>query len=157
MNNRPAITGNLAYKLDYEAQRVRKPVRTAKTQQSRRQAAKRLNLAVLLFYVAIICAMAFCLIGREVKIYAQNAELAESRTELLNLQAKTKEKMMEAEAALDLKQIEADAVATYNMQRPETHQVVYVDLKKDDYVETKNNEEADFNLGKNILGIIANW
>lgn len=155
MNNRPAITGNLAYKLDYEAQAPRKALRTAQTQKTKKQAVKKVNLAVLLFYMVIICAMAFCLIGREVKIYAKNSELAKMQGELTNLQAQSKQRLMEAEAELDLNAIEQTAVNEYNMKRPETHQVVYVDLKQDDYIEGSKKQEKS-SVGDKVLGIINN-
>lgn len=155
MNNRSVVTGNLAYKLDYEEQKIKKPLRTTKTQQVKKQAAKKVNLAVLLFYMVIIGAMAFCLIGREVKLYAKSSELSAMESELTNLQAKSKQIMMEAEAVLDFNAIEQTAMEEYNMKRPETHQVVYVDMQKDDYIEGgKNNEETGV---QKVLGIIKNW
>lgn len=77
MNNRPVITGNLAYRLDDTAQSMpaKHTVRTNDAQ-NRKQAVKKVNLAVILFYIVIIGAMAFCLISREVKIYAKNSQIA---------------------------------------------------------------------------------
>lgn len=156
MNNRPAITGNLAYKIDYEEQTAKRPLRTAKTEQVKKQAAKKVNLAVLIFYMVIIGAMAFCLIGREVKLYAKSSEVSALQNELTNLQAKSKQIMMEAEAELDFAAIEQTAVEKYNMKRPETHQVVYVDMQQDDYIEGGNQSSGTGPIQK-VLGIIKNW
>lgn len=156
MNNRPVITGSLAYKLDYEEQRVRKPLRTAQTRQVKKQAARRVNLAILAFYMILIGAMAFCLVGREVKLYAKSSELSSVKSDLTNLQAKSKQIMMEAEAVLDFNTIEKTAMEEYNMKRPETHQVVYVDMQKDDYIEGGMQKEGKGALQK-VLGIIKNW
>lgn len=155
MNNRPVITGSLAYKIDFEDEPVKKSIKTTNQQQFKKQEKKRVSLAVLLFYVILIGAMAFCLIGREVKLYAKSAALSSKQTQLTELQAKSKQMLMSAEDELDFAQIEKTAVEKYNMSRPETHQVIYVDMEKNDYIEG-GREESPGALQK-LLGIIKEW
>ena len=155
MNNRPVITGSLAYKIDFEDAPVKKSVKTTNQQQFKKQEKKKVSLAVLLFYVVLIGAMAFCLIGREVKLYAKSAALSAKQTELTDLQAKSKQTLMDAEAELDFAQIEQTAVEKYNMSRPETHQVIYVDMEKNDYIE--GGKEDTTGALQKLLGIIKEW
>ncbi len=155
MNNRPVITGSLAYKIDFEDAPVKKSLKTTNQKQLKKQEKKRVSLAVLLFYVIIIGAMAFCLIGREVKLYAKSAELSSKQTQLTELQAKSKQMLMDAESELDFAQIEQTAVEKYNMSRPETHQVIYVDMEKNDYIEGGREESAG--ALQKLLGIIKEW
>ncbi len=157
MNNRPVITGNLAYRLDDTAQSLpAKHTVRANDAQTRKQAVKKVNLAVILFYIVIIGAMAFCLISREVKIYAKNSQIAAMQSELMNLRSQSKQLSMEAEGELDFKEIEQTAVNKYNMKRPETHQIVYVNLPQNDYIESsaKNNGKS---FTQKVLGIIRKW
>lgn len=157
MNNRPVLTGNLAYRLDEEERGLTKQsANHTHAAVQRKQAAKKVNLAVILFYIVIIGAMAFCLISREVKIYAKNSQIAQMQSELSGLQAQSKQLSMEAEAELDFKEIEQTAVSKYNMSRPETHQIVYVNLPQNDYIETSA-KKSEKSFTQKVLGIIKKW
>lgn len=152
---RPVVSGNLAYDYsDYEEKHERYVKNKASA--AKQQAAKKVNLGVIIFYAIIIGAVAFCLIGREVKIYAKNSEIAALEKEVINLQAQSKQYKMEAEAALDLNAIEQTAVNDYNMKRPETHQIVYVNLQQEDVVQSGENTEKP-GLMQKVLGIISKW
>lgn len=157
MNNRPVLSGNLAYRLT-EDDKVfpQSNTNVAKAAKQRKQAVKKVNLAVILFYIVIIGAMAFCLISREVKIYAKNSQIATMQSELSGLQAQSKQLAMEAEAELDFKEIEQTAVSKYNMSRPETHQIVYVNIPQSDYIE-KSSKNTEKSFGQKVLGIIKKW
>lgn len=74
----------------------------------------------------------------------------------MNLRSQSKQLSMEAEGELDFKEIEQTAVNKYNMKRPETHQIVYVNLPQNDYIESsaKNNEKS---FTQKVLGIIRKW
>lgn len=153
---RPVVSGNLAYDYDkyYEEEQVKTSKKPAEAKQS--QAKKQISLGVIMFYAIVICAMAFCLIGREVEIYARNSEVAERESELVRMRAQAKQYKMEAEAELDLAAIEQTAVEEYNMKRPETHQIVYVNLHQEDVIEGSGEAKRPTVVQK-VLGIINNW
>ncbi len=152
---RPVVSGNLAYDYDYyeqESKDVAKKTAEVKQKQEKRA----VNLNVVLFYALVICAIAFCVIGREVEIYARNSEIAKKEQQLVNLRAQSKQYKMEAEATLDLNEIEQTAINDYNMKRPETHQFVYVDLHREDVIAGVNEEQKPTPVQK-VLGIINRW
>ena len=151
---RPVVSGNLAY--DYSNYEEKQRYVKNKAKAAKREESRKVNLGVIIFYAVIIGAVAFCLIGREVKIYAKNSEIAALEKEMINLQAQSKQYKMEAEAALDLNEIEQTAVNDYNMKRPETHQIVYVNLQQEDVVQSGEYNEKP-GLMQKVLGIISKW
>lgn len=154
---------NPAYKPEYRpTQSGLKKKAAIKQNNASKDKAKNLNVAVAIFYIAVIFAVAFCLVGREVSLYEKSSEINRLETKLDTARSEAKQARVAAETAVNLKTIEESATTKFAMSRPEKSQTVYINIQQEDYTE----KTAEKNFGeelqqgiqssiKNIFGIFG--
>ncbi len=148
--------GNLALKPAYEAVQTRENRKVVKKQAKPKSKAKTLNIAVAVFYIVVIFAIAFCLISREVSLYEKSSEINRLENKLEDAQTDTKQAQIAAESAVDLKKIEEAATTKYGMSRPEQNQTAYINIQQDDYVEKAAKKDAGLALQQSIQSGLKN-
>ncbi len=128
--------GNLALNPAYKPQYQPTPKSLRKKSIStQRGKSHKVNVAVAIIYIAIISAIAFCMVAREVQIYEQSNQARQLTVALGKLQSENTQAMLDAERSVDLKHIEQVATGQFGMIRPEKYQTVYISIHQDDYVE----------------------
>ncbi len=148
---------NPAYRPQYQPTQANlKKKAVLKAHETGKKKAKSINVAVALFYIAVIFAVAFCLIGREVSIYEKSAEISRLQNKLEQAQSETKQARIAAEKSVDLKTIEDNATNKFAMSRPEKTQTVYINIKQQDYAEKTADKDAGVELQQNIQAGIKN-
>ena len=157
--------GNLAYKPRTPKVQVKKKETERKIKEKER--AQMIARKVTVFRILYIVTLAFSatfMISKFVAVYDTGQEKNALINQLEKKQAYTSQKVFEMEQSVDLKEVEKIASEELGMQRPEKHQVIYVDVKTNDLsevtasdVEGIKNRSSDFfgNLKKNIIGIFS--
>ena len=149
---------NLAYK-DFEEYQV---VEEANKAPSKKQKAVR-NFKPIIFAL-ILSAAAYYMISKNVVLYETNQEIKQKQSELTELETYTSQRAFELEQSVDLATVEHIATTKLNMQRPESYQIEYVSLKRDDVTEITANEvegvknkvnKAAQGVKRNIVGIFT--
>lgn len=153
--------GNLAispgYKPSYQpSQAALKRKAELKRMEQQKAKAKNLNIAVAVFYMALIFAIAFCLVSREVSLYEKSSEISRLENRLEQAQSETKRAQIEAEQAIDLNALEEAAATKYAMSRPEKTRTVYINIQQEDYVEKVSEKNFGTNLQQNIQNSMRN-
>lgn len=135
-----------AYQPTQTALRKKADVSTGANRNKAKQQ-KKLNLFVALIYIAVIFAVALCLVTREVRLYEKSNTVNALQTNLENAVTETKQAMVASERAIDLGTVETAAVTKYRMSKPQKNQTIYINVRQDDYVETT----ADKHVGASLL------
>ncbi len=153
--------GNLAispgYKPSYQpSQAALKRKAELKRMEQQKAKAKNLNIAVAVFYMALIFAIAFCLVSREVSLYEKSSEISRLENRLEQAQSETKRAQIAAEQAIDLNALEEAAATKYAMSRPEKTRTVYINIQQEDYVEKVSEKNFGTNLQQNIQNSMRN-
>lgn len=153
--------GNLAispgYKPSYQpSQAALKRKAELKRMEQQKAKAKNLNIAVAVFYMALIFAIAFCLVSREVSLYEKSSEISRLENRLEQAQSETKRAQIAAEQAIDLNALEEAAASKYAMSRPEKTRTVYINIQQEDYVEKVSEKNFGTNLQQNIQNSMRN-
>ena len=86
--------------------------------------------------ILIITSLAFLLLARYAIITEKTARLTKLRAEYETAEGVVVQKEFNLEREVDLKKIEEIATTRLNMQRPEKHQMVYINMNNSDYTET---------------------
>ena len=135
---------NLAYKYDYreEEKPGRQRVKVDRKRVQKRAKKNEISYLSKIIYVFVLAASAIFMIAQFV-----NVNEAESR-----LAAKQEDYAFE-EQSVDLSKIEQEATGRLGMKRPESHQIVYVDVKQDDVTEKTSGEVEG--LGNRIAGFFS--
>ncbi len=107
---------------------------------------KKSNLVVALIYIAVIFAVALCLVTREVRLYEKSNRVHALQNQYEDAATATKQAMVASEQAVDLTTIEQVAMTKFNMSKPQKHQVIYINVCQDDYVE----KVADKQVGEDF-------
>lgn len=155
------IYGNLAYKYDYNSGK------TAKSKPEREKTHKK-NKKTDLSYggkIAMVLVVAFAavfMIIQYVTVNETSSDLRAAVTEYNFQKSVTAQKSFELEQSVDLSKIEAEATSRLGMQRPEAHQIVYLDVKKSDITTKTAGEVEGFanrfsNLMSNIKSNIVEF
>ena len=134
--------GNLALK-DYE-------YKTVKTKKRKRQAVRvRRNTEAMLnrkrnikrmVAVVVMSVSAGFMISEFVAVHETRQHVRELTRELSAQEAISSQKIFELEQSIDLGEIERIATTRLGMQRPESYQIIYVNVKSDDVTETTAGE-----------------
>ncbi len=153
--------GNLAispgYKPSYQpSQAALKRKAELKRIEQQKAKAKNLNIAVAVFYMVLIFAIAFCLVSREVSLYEKSSEISRLENRLEQAQSETKRAQIAAEQAIDLNALEEAAATKYSMSRPEKTRTVYINIQQEDYVEKVSQKNFAANLQHNIQNSMKN-
>ena len=85
-------------------------------------------------------------------ITEKTAQVQKLTAELQNVDSYIVQKECEMEQSLDLKKVEEIATTKLGMQRPEKHQLVYIDMNNKDYAEKSGN---DTNSTPGLLAYIS--
>lgn len=143
-NNPYRVSGSAAYRLDYEANRVRQPRPDVRPQvQPRRQPAPRPRVqvrpagAVSLLAVVGFAAVAVCavlLLIANARLMVLNDETVELRSQLEALQAEEATLLAQRDKAYDLDAIKAQLTASGAMVQPQPSQITYLNADQPDSV-----------------------
>ena len=156
--------GNLAYKPKTSHRQVRLDIenRRIKEKEHEEMVARRVT-TIRILYIVTLALSAIFMISKFVAVYDTEQEIKSLNRQLEQKQSYTSQKIFEMEQSIDLTEIERKA-AKLGMQRPEKHQVIYVDVKTNDLseltasdVEGLKNRSASFfdKLIQNIVGIFT--
>lgn len=150
--------GNLAMKPEYrpEYQKVNNNRNAEQLPGRTKSKAKSVNVAVAVFYIALIFAIAFCLVSREVSLYEKSSEINRLENRLEQAQTETKQAKIAAESAVDLKKIEEAATTKFGMSRPEKNQTIYINIQQDDYTEKTASKDIGLEIQHSIQSGIKN-
>ncbi|MBQ7792350.1 MAG: hypothetical protein IJ367_02515 [Clostridia bacterium] len=94
---------------------------------------KRLNHLKAAIVIAFFIIGGISLILQNVQITEQSNKNAKLKTQYAELYSSNKKKEIEINQKIDLKTVEELAVASYNMNRARKEQIVYIDVKGQDY------------------------
>lgn len=137
---------NPAYRPDYQPTQTSLRKKADITSAKHVKATKKSGLLVALIYIAVIFSIALCLVTREVRLYEKSNRVNALQQELEEAETATKQAIVASEQAIDLVMIEANATTKYGMSKPQKHQVIYINVCQEDYVE----KTADKQLGDNF-------
>ena len=153
------VKGNLAYKYDYTKEdREQKKQSVKKTAPAKHKKAKR-NLSYIekVASVLIVASSAVFMIAQYVSVSETQSALNEIITKYRFEESVTSQKAFELEESIDLSKIETEATSRLGMHRPEKHQVVYLDVKRDDMtVKTADEVEGFSNRFADLIVNIKN-
>lgn len=128
------VHGSSALKLERQAS-VKKNVKTVKRTRKVSAAAKRKSAFTNFLCIIAITAMAFCMLYRYAQITEKSSQVALLKNELEEAESAIVQKQFELERSVDLKTIESVAISRLGMQTPDKQQIVYIDMKNEDFVE----------------------
>ena len=157
--------GNLAYQPRTPKIQAKKEDSQLKIKEKERaqMIARRVTVLRILYIITLALSATF-MISKFVAVYDTEQEIASLTKQLEQKQSYTSQKIFEMEQSIDLKEVEKKAGEELGMQRPEKHQVIYVDVKTNDVTEVTasdvegiKNRSSDFfeTLTKNIIGIFS--
>jgi len=138
--------GTSAYKLEKTELKKRKAVKKGKSKARRTRGVK------TVFGILAVTALAFLLLFRYAMITEKTAQVQKLTAELQNVDSYIVQKECEMEQSLDLKKVEEIATTKLGMQRPEKHQLVYIDMNNKDYAEKSG---KDTNSTPGLLAYIS--
>ena len=133
------IYGNLAYK--YDNNKTTK-VKTSGEKNNKKNKKNDLSYGGKIAMVLVVAFAAVFMIIQYVTVNETASDLKVAIAEYNFQKSVTAQKSFELEQSVDLSKIEAEATSRLGMQRPESHQVVYLDVKKSD-VTTKTAGEVE--------------
>lgn len=155
--------GNLAYEYDPPI-KEREPRRTVhksnKHRNARARSGQKMKILKRIAAIVLMAASAGYMISQFVAVNETEQELNSLKRQLAEAQAYTSQKVFELEQSVDLSEIEKEATTRLNMQRPESYQTIYIDVKQEDVTEVTadavesvpNRISAFFGkIGKNIV------
>ncbi|MGN0162321.1 MAG: hypothetical protein ACI4EA_01890 [Candidatus Ornithomonoglobus sp.] len=169
--------GNLAYKYDYidgnktgyrsreNRQSGKASANTASEQMRRaaeRKKTKKISFPAKVASIVVVTISAISMIVQFVEVKETLAVLDEAKTQYAFEQSVTSQKSFELEQSIDLSKIEQEATTRLGMKRPERHQIVYIDVPKDDVTEKTAGEVEGFKnravaVGKSIISHIVEF
>ena len=128
---RVPTNGSSAYK--YEREYVQ-PDRSVKKGISRKQRHK--GSGGTLFAGVVVTALAFVLLFRYACITEMSATLTSLKGQYEEVNSVAVAKEFELEQEVDLNKVQEIASSELGMQKPEKHQIVYIDMQNTDYTES---------------------
>lgn len=158
--------GNLAVKEEYRTYKRRKPqkkVNNVKMRNSKRMLDRSIAIRRM-FAVVVVSVSAGFMISQFIGVNDARQELTALQSELADQEALTSRKVFELEKSVDLDEIEKIATTRLGMQRPESHQTIYLNVKGSDVtektageVEGAGNRIAAFfkSIGSNIVSAFS--
>ena len=129
--------GTVAYKKPQQT--VKKPARAEQNVKSivkdKREMLNRKVTLLRIAYMLIIAFSASFMISKYVAVNETASEIRALSKELENTRAYTSQRVYEMERNIDLSEVEEIATTELGMQRPESYQIIYVNVDKDDLSE----------------------
>ncbi len=135
--------GTSAYKIEQYNEYTSKAQRKQEEKlekQSVQKVATRKKLTVILSAVFVTAIAFLCL---NVMLLQASATYSRSVDELEDIKMRNAQLAFDVASGIDLSLVETKAKTQFGMQRPESHQNVYVDVVQSDYVETFNPASSD--------------
>ena len=126
------VNGNLAYKYNYIREEEQVANKPKQKNVKRAKKPKKLSYAAKIASVFIVAASAMFMIVQYVTVNDTKSTLNAAVKEYEFEKSVTAQKSFELEQSIDLSKIEAEATSRLGMLRPEKHQIVYLDVKKND-------------------------
>ncbi len=148
------IYGNLAYKFESaEDEKANKKIKPSKKKAKNKKTD--ISYGGKIAMVLTVAAAAVFMIIQYVTVNETATDLAAAVKEYKFEESVTAQKSFELEQSVDLSKIEAEATSRLGMQRPESHQIVYLDVKKSDVtVMTAGQVEGFSNRFVNLMNSI---
>lgn len=167
--------GNLAYKYDYRAYKApekhRERINKSNVQEkrvqgkassvnrnSRKKAGNKISYFSKVVSVIVTAAAAIFMIVQFVEVNETLSDLRSMQSQYAFEESVTAQKSFELEQSIDLSKIEEEATGRLGMKRPDSHQIVYVDVKQDDITEKTADEVEGFGnrVSKMFSSLISN-
>ena len=155
------------YRQEEEAVPVRRVKKVRKVKRGTRQVFitntdKSSRPSVLVFIAITMMAVCFGLgVVSYSMVTTQTARNNKLRTELKSMQSRTAELSIEVTQSMDLVEIERIARTRLEMSEPQLHQIVHVNVPRENYTvyltETENMTYAKAEVGSNGLGSLFNF
>lgn len=111
---------------------------------------------VFVFSFILAAALAFTLLGRYAIITEKTAQIEALKMEYETVNSMVVSGEYEFEQSIDLKKVEETAIEKLGMQRPEKHQMVYINMNNEDYCEVKGGTSQGF-LASLLSGVSRLW
>lgn len=131
--------GNLAYDYPPEPEtRTERPKRqiTGKRKEKRSaMASKKINIQRMAAILTLALSAGY-MISQFVAVHESRKEISVLEEQLRAAEAVTSQKAFELERSVDLSEIEKEATTRLGMQRPEKHQIIYINVPMDDVTDT---------------------
>ena len=148
-----------SYASAYYAQRAKAPVQNQQTvkkvEKDRREMIHRKLTLLRIVYMGIIALSAAFMISKFVAVNETAGEIKRLNNELDSMRAYTSQRVFELEQSIDLSEVEEIATTRLGMQRPESYQIIYVNVDKNDISEvTAGDVEGAKNDVKSFAGKI---
>ena len=131
--------GNLAIDESYDYRHERRRKKQDNNKKSKRNQEQMLNRKKNIRRIIAVVAMSLSagfMISEFVTVHETRQQLAALNKELSEQEAVTSQKVFELEQSIDLDEIERIATTRLGMQRQQSHQVIYVNVKSEDVTET---------------------
>ena len=137
-------TGAEAYKKTVHPQQKQERLHTQPAVKSfvkdkNEMAHRRLTLQRIVYMLIIALAASF-MISKYVAVRETAGEIKSLQNQLESTRAYTSQRIFEMERNIDLSEVEEIATTELGMQRPESYQIIYVNVDKDDLSELKASE-----------------
>ncbi|MBP3360506.1 MAG: hypothetical protein J6N52_06615 [Clostridia bacterium] len=170
------VNGNLAYKKDFVTNPIRpektlnkvtvkaKNVTVAKKAKDSREMVRRRVTLLRIMYMAVIAFSATFMISKFVTVNDTAGRIQSLNKELASTRSYTSQRIFEMERSVDLSEVEEIASSRLGMQRPESYQMIYVDVEQEDVSEVtagevegaKNELKSMFSkLARNIIELFS--
>lgn len=147
---------NLAYQSKRTTQALTHDIRPVL--EKKRAKEKRLQHLRAAIVIAFFIIGGISLILQNVQITEQSKKNATLKSQYAELYSANKKKEIEINQKIDLKTVEELAVASYNMNRARKEQVVYIEVKGQDYGVMAKNRPQEETTEKNfnvLTGLLA--
>lgn len=156
--------GNLAYKYDYreeKKQNIQKKVNKSRKHGTKARK-KQLGYPAKLALVLTAAMSAIFMISQFVEVNETETKLSRTKKEYRFEESVTAQKTFELEQSIDLSKIEKEATTRLGMHRPDRHQMVYLNVQRDDVTEKTAGEVEGFknrilSLGGSIISNIVDF
>ena len=133
---------------------------TAKKTATKKQATvknetKKIKARVVM-YIAVLFAVLFAISYRNSMIAEEFSEIKSMKSELASLEKENEQLKANIESSLNLNNVEKTAIETFGMTKLDNGRTVYINIPKQDYVQSAT-EEVVLEENDNWFDKITNW
>ena len=139
--------GNLAYK-NYAFDEIPQKTKQKTKENIEPKTAPRAKKAYMRYigWILAVSAAAAFMVASFATVQDTRYEVSQLRAELSDMETITSQKAFDFEKSVNLSQIEEEATSRLGMQRPESYQYVYVNVKQADKIEKTASGEEGFGI-----------
>lgn len=110
--------------------------------------ARRVFVVKVVAFLVFLGVLASIILSMDARLTEQSEKVSAMKKEYSKLLSENKKAEIEINKKIDLKTVEEIAISNYNMNRARKSQVVYIDVKAEDYgVVNSANEDDDQKVG----------